>query len=343
MNNSATASWVYLAHYLAWPAVVLIVVVFYHDSISWLLEKLASRSIKFSVFKVQVELGQLSRSPVDATQLKALAGQLANQSYAVEIAKSIRDAAEKDYLVVDIGSGDETTPGNRWLTSRLFILAAILERIRGLRCLVFVSNAGAKSKFICVATPRNVRWSLGVWFPWLEKAFAIAYGTLATDREDALFQRGLDDSLIDPLIAGFLTPKTGIIKEVQHPPVPGVTPPTLKNKWVKLTRNEGPQITLVTHEHASWIDTALLTEVLAGRLNQAAVIRTKAPPSDTARAIIGSSGTFVALVDEQMMFEGLFDRPKLLDQISGQVAARMAEEMEIKPSRPARRRRKAEV
>jgi hypothetical protein len=159
MNSSAGDNWVYLAHYLAWPAVVLIAVVLFRDSIGQLLEKLPYRPIKFSKFKVQFELGKLSQSRLEGKQLTALAAQFANESYPAQISDSIRVAAKTSYLVVDLGSGDE----KRGLTSRLFVFAAILERIRTLRCLVFVSGAAPKSKFIGAATPRNVRWSIGVW------------------------------------------------------------------------------------------------------------------------------------------------------------------------------------
>jgi hypothetical protein len=328
MNSSAVANWIYLAHYLAWPAVVLIAVTLYRNSINLLFETLAKRSVKFSVSKFQFELGQLSRSPIEAAQLKPLGGRAVNSSLSVEIAKSIRGVAEKDYLVVDIGSGKD------WLTSRLFILAAILERIGGLRCFVFVSNADSNRGFVGAATPRNVRWSLGVWYPWLERAFAIAYGELAKQKPQVeLFQRGLVDSLIDPLIAGFLKPITDSKQLVTADPTqPEIVVDLLyvknaepKDNWVHLCFRDENWVIYTTLEHASWIDAALLKDVLSGRLDQAVVGR--APLPKTAPTIIGSSGTFVALVNEQMLFEELFDRSKLLDQISGQVAAKMTEEM----------------
>src|SRR5271166_4345850 len=125
MNGSTAAAWVYLAHYSAWPAVVLIAVMLHRNSINQLLDALARRSVKFSGFKIQIELGRLSRS-IETAELKALAGRAANSSYRLGIQKSVRDAADKDYLVVDIGSVRGAKP---WAAPHFFLAPARLGAI----------------------------------------------------------------------------------------------------------------------------------------------------------------------------------------------------------------------
>ena len=184
--------------------------------------------------------------------------------------------------MINIGSGDE----KRWLTSRLYILAATLERIRGLRCLVFVSGSGRNAKFVGLATPRDVRWSLGVWSPWFEKAFATAYGALTTldpGSSDG-FRGGLTDGLIYPFIGGFLAPGG----EVSRFPGPNeaIPPP----HWEKLEK-EGYG---ATFEHAEWINAGLLADILGGRLSRASVSVKSGPASaETAKAVMERVGGFV--------------------------------------------------
>jgi hypothetical protein len=75
-----------------------------------------------------------------------------------------------DFAVINLGSGDE------WLTSRLFIAAVMLERMRGVQVFVFLENTpSTKQKFVAVAPLTHVRWSLAQHFPWLETAWVRAY------------------------------------------------------------------------------------------------------------------------------------------------------------------------
>jgi len=145
--------WVELITHLAWPGVVIAAAISFRDPIIRLIDNLAQRPFNLSAFKVQIELGQLSKAEMPQAKVEALAGQFVSASLPLEIAASIRNATGADYLVIDIGSGGE----KRWLTSWLYILAATLERIRGLRCLVFVSGSARNAKFVGSATPRDVR------------------------------------------------------------------------------------------------------------------------------------------------------------------------------------------
>ena len=75
-----------------------------------------------------------------------------------------------DFAVINLGSGQE------WITSRLFIAAVMLERMRGVKVFVFLeSTPGTTRRFVAVAPLSLVRWSLAQRFPWLEAAWVRAY------------------------------------------------------------------------------------------------------------------------------------------------------------------------
>jgi len=321
--------WVDLITHLAWPAVVIAVAISFRDPILRLLDNLAQRPFKLSAFKVQIELGQLSKAEMPQTKVEALAGQFISASLPLEIASSIRKATGADYLVIDIGSEDE----KRWLTSRLYILAATLERIRGLRCLVFVSGSARNAKFVGSATPRDVRWSLGIWSPWFEKAFATAYGALAAPPGEAdTFRGGLTDSLIDPLLTGFLTLPGG----VSRLPGPNEATPL---QWEKLEK----QGYGTSFEHAEWINAGRLGDMLGGRLSHASVsVKTGSSSAETAKAVMEGAGTFVALVDDQGVFKDLVDRYRILDQVAIQAATQITED-EPRTRRSTRTSRNSEI
>lgn len=66
-----------------------------------------------------------------------------------------KDDETFDYAVIDLGKGQE------WLTSRLYIFAIMLERMRGLRCFVFLETKDEiDQRFLGIASPREVRWAL---------------------------------------------------------------------------------------------------------------------------------------------------------------------------------------
>jgi hypothetical protein len=75
-----------------------------------------------------------------------------------------------DFAVINLGSGQE------WLTSRLYIAAVMLERMRNVQVLVFLeSTTTTTRRFVAVAPLSQLRWSLAQHSPWLEAAWVRAY------------------------------------------------------------------------------------------------------------------------------------------------------------------------
>src|SRR5262249_16950846 len=94
-------------------------------------------------------------------------------STAMTFLAQLRERGDVDYAEVNLGDGNE------WLTSRLFIMAIVFARMRGLRAFVFLETSGnIRNRFVCWTQPEKVRWALARRFPWLEQAYAEAYSAI---------------------------------------------------------------------------------------------------------------------------------------------------------------------
>ena len=59
--------------------------------------------------------------------------------------------------------------GDKWLTSRLFISAIMMQRMRGVQGFVFVeSTATSDQRLVAVAPVSQLRWALAQRYLWLE-------------------------------------------------------------------------------------------------------------------------------------------------------------------------------
>jgi hypothetical protein len=79
-----------------------------------------------------------------------------------------------DYAIIDLGEGQN------WLTTRLFLFAILMRRVRDLKTFVFLeTRAGLKNRYLGLRSPDAVRWLIAREFPWMEVAFAKSYHGLA--------------------------------------------------------------------------------------------------------------------------------------------------------------------
>jgi hypothetical protein len=163
---------------LAWPLVVLIAVVLLRKPLAELLAGIPGRATKVSLAWFSLELAQVPEVKplwtVDygsgSADVREAAGANIFDSYADTLLQSIEGPGSLDFAVVDLGRGD------KWLSSRLFLFAVLLRRMRGLRRLVFVQTNDLSDRvFVGSADPEGVRWALAQRYPWLEVAFAAAY------------------------------------------------------------------------------------------------------------------------------------------------------------------------
>jgi hypothetical protein len=175
---------------LAWPITILIALATLYRPICELARAIGQRAIKLSIFKVEIELAKLTQARESLeTTIDGLRKAVVYESGIAPITAGVIQPGAADYVVVALaGDADQ-----EWLTSRLFLLAAILERSRVVRCIVFT---GERENFLGAATPRDVRAELGAKFPEYERALFRANGAVATLELDEFRGGDLSDSVI---------------------------------------------------------------------------------------------------------------------------------------------------
>lgn len=248
MSNSI----VELVKALAWPVSTFLIALTFYEPLGRLLEALGSRATKLSLFKIEVELASAA-SPNATPSLDSIRNpQLAPMNDSSRMLfKQVQDVRPADYAVINIGNGDE------WLTSRLFIGAAMLQRMRGIRSIVFVGRVGGVDrKFLAVSSVTRARWTLSQNYPWLEAAFACASADAIIGRWGGGYTAGQihspqvkvnsDQGAINPTAAEILVDR--FIQMLQD------TSAGTDAEWIDLDANR--------KEHATWVTESLLKELL---------------------------------------------------------------------------------
>jgi hypothetical protein len=170
-STPPVAPWIELAKALAWPIVALLIAGIFRRPISVFVNAVGSRITKFSIFKVEVEL--LPAKPAISTPFL---DDIRTATSSAEISDSSRMMLEQvqsgtpaDFATISLGAGEE------WLTSRLYVAAVLMERMRGMQVFVFVERTHSSDRrLVAVASLRQVRWALARRYPWLEAAWARA-------------------------------------------------------------------------------------------------------------------------------------------------------------------------
>jgi hypothetical protein len=292
---------------LAWPAVALAALLLFRSPVSALVESFARRGFKLSAKGVSVEAAALASSPTLETAAAALADAAAGGSGPAPLAEAVHAAARADYLRLDLGAA----AAPRWLTSRLFLLAALLERDGGARAVVFTRDDGT---FLGVAAPGAIRRALGAATPAYERALAGALAEAAGAAVEGFAGReGLSvegrNAVVRGFLAGAAMPKQALRSYVVllQPPPPGQT------GWHQVPA--GPDRP-TTWELASPVaaNRDALRGLLAGGLHTASLSVTPGGRLSAAQlAQVARDGApFIALLDEAGAFHGLTERAALL-------------------------------
>jgi hypothetical protein len=317
---------------LAWPVFAAFALYLLRRPLVDLVAQIARRARKLSVFEVSVELATLpelqpSWSAGNADP-RRLTSSMIFDSASASLFQELAKPNQAEYAIVDLRSG------NAWLTSRLFIFAVILGEVTGLRAFVFLENAaGIRRRFLCVATPANVRKALGRRYPWLEEAFAKAlikhyYYNLVMPPVPAVplaagiapapaaapappppkFTNLASPFAADPYGNNASNFVRRFIEELQQKTIP---PESEINSYLKIETETD------TWERTRWIDGEHLERDLSGVLEFAWV----EDSPDIARSTVSESvsrrnASFVALVDSDRRFISLVDRYALLGEMS---------------------------
>lgn len=328
---------------LVWPTVVVIALVTFRKPLSDFLRGIAQRATKLSFtqfFAVELSLPEVPNLRLDrlgdlaaSIGVEELRTHSAVASGTYELFKLLSDEKGLEALIIDLGTGDQ------WLTSRLFLFAAMLQDLRGLRCIVFVETRGhIRYRFVGTAKPNEIRRALADQYPWLEKAYIRAptpsgdvlsqpEGTV--DMQIFLNWQGnllnqiqsfdvLDHSRIEQSINSFLdlvriNPNKVLNQKKEQPP-----DPSDMKEWVFLENSN-------FWEHAHWIKRGGLKDELRDALQNSDDAWLKDPPgisqAKRVREILCRRCSFVALVNEDRVFKSLIDREALLEQVAEHIGA----------------------
>jgi len=299
-----------------WPLVVLLVLLAYRERIPLIFDGLAGRVTKLKFAGVDLELASAkSYAPTwtaGTFDLRQTATALqVNDSTARTFVSQLCDQAGGDYAEVNLGAGRE------WLTSRLFIMAIVFARMKGVRAFVFLDKSGdTRKRFVCWCDIGAVRWALARRYPWLERAYAEAYAQILGKQNvfvvDSQGKLGFQYSQQDP------GPSIELLREflqrIESPPAP--LPDHEEKEWIAL--DASPPVS----EHASWLDGELLEDLLGKDCNASAVrsseIRGKGA-KEQLQVLLAVPGRYVAVTAEDGRFEHLVDRTALLEQAAKSV------------------------
>jgi hypothetical protein len=319
---------------LAWPITALVALVILRRPVSQLIEVIGRRATKISLFKIELSLGNMTRvAPGMEAKFDRLRMVAVEQSGVAPILAGLSRSADADYLTISLGADSERA----WITSRLFILAAILERSRTAHCLAFTGEGGA---FLGAAAVRDVRFALGVRFPEYEQALFKAQAHVWShdigsgsagdpaagaapnlvfrhlDRDD--FRGGeLSEDAVNAIAHQFLNEEEIVSRNPQAPSA----------GWVYLDRSKENPPKSSTFERAERLTAGSIVALLGERMNRGSVPLAggKVDGETMTRAIVRQSGALVALRDATGAFQGLCDRRRVLEAVALGAANQAAE------------------
>lgn len=317
-----------------WPLVLMIVLLMYRKEVPRLTKSVLGRVTKLAFAGVEVQLAEV-KSITPAWSGSSGGLDLRHQARATEINDSyvgtfmtqLRDAPMAEVAEVNLGQGQD------WLSSRLYIMAILFARYKGVEALVFLDTVmGRTRRYVGWADVDKIRWALAHQYPWFEAAYASAYhklqGATVPGQNLAGGQRpsvrvtnryGRMGTVFDPTdVRPGIDLLQEFLSEIQSPPQPpAVLQPInlAESEWVQLERKEPHDVD--TYEHAEWIDSNDIAELLGEDLHHASIgegeLRVLSATKQY-KAILSKSDQYIALVDEVGRFKGLLNRCAILGQ-----------------------------
>lgn len=313
---------------ILWPIAVVILLYLLREKIPALLKELAGRVTKLDIGGVTLEFAKakafepvFSGATADIDLRKGATPMQVADSTGGTFISQLRDSTDAEYAIVNLGGGDQ------WLTSRLYIMAVLFARMKSLRAFVFLSQSDSGKRYLGWADPNKIRWAMAREYPWLESAYAAAYANVAAGQNTMTVvtsltgRLGFQYDLNDPepsiqLLRSFL-------QQIQWPQEPGqpmlVPPPPLippladAPDWVFINKDKE------IREHATWVTTALIEDILGNELNFShvghEVLQSKSR-SEQIRLVLAQTGRYVAVTQEELRFMYLIDRALLLERVA---------------------------
>ena len=298
-----------LARDLAWPVAVILGIVLLRRPISEFVSDLGARASKLSVGGFALELSTARETGRDTGSfLEQLRdpGRSMVQDSSGSIQQQIAGRDPVDFVVVDLEGG------KAWLTSRLFILAELTQRMRQVKNIVFVdSNVAGPQRFVGMASASRVRWALAQAYPWLEIALNKAFqqnfnwDPVNIPREIQVITThsgGLEPNTAVNMVSAF-------VLSIQRP----VPPAPNEIGWEQISPDKW--------ERARWVDQPRLLRVMGTDLHTESFQRDAGVSADeVVRRVLRVTDQDYAVAVDSQRFERLIDRGALLERIAKKIA-----------------------
>jgi hypothetical protein len=194
-----------------------------------------------------------------------------------------------------------------------------------------LDQSSPSRRYLGWTEPNKLRWAFARKYPWLERAYAAAYSDVAAAPNTNTIVTSLTGRLGYEVDSG--DPMSSIellrafLRRIQWPADPAdpaalaVQPPVAAplaaaTDWVIV--NEEKDI----REHAIWVTSTLLEEILGDDLNFSHIaldaLQGKSR-NEQIRLVLAKAARYVA-VEENLRFEYLIDRSLLLEQVAQVIA-----------------------
>lgn len=306
---------------ITWPVTVLTILLAYRKKIPVLMDGLVSRVSKLEFGWVSLELAKAK--PFMPEWASATTGiDLRHKATSLQIIDTtartfmtqLMDDQRADYAEINLGSGHE------WLTSRLFIIAILYQRMKSIHCFVFVETAeGTRKRYVGWAYPSQIRWALARQYPWLEQAYGQAYADYIGNAQNIVVSnQGKLGYQYAPLDAGAgIEILRKFLERVQSPAIP---PSDKEAEWVQIDSTLPP--ILPTREHAQWLTAELIETILGSDCHNESV-SASGPKKDLLESLLSITKRYVAVISNQGRLDYLVDRSILLEQVVDRVTSQI--------------------
>jgi hypothetical protein len=293
-----------LVQALVWPLSLAIVALVLKAPLAALVDSMRGKIKSLKVAGVELAFNEASE-PKRELQLSSelRKGTGINESSVDQFVAEVTSTQPLEHVVIDLGTGQE------WITSRLFLVATLLHRMREVKIVTFVGTLGKLDRYVGQCEVEQLRWRLARRFAWFE--------TTLMDAEQDAWRSGnvaitTDTGRLESTVAGIgQTPAaailTGFIQRNQNPPAPG------NPEWVDLGMGKW--------EHARWLTGETLVELLGDALDRTLIDTEAFKASSNAakiKTVLDQAGPLVAFGSRDRKFEAVLDRTRWLESIARQ-------------------------
>lgn len=142
MSSPNPPSWLESLSHFAWPVSIILILLLYRGALSKFFAVVSERASEITIGSwASFKLPTLTETPLDqdVSDFRRVEGSLLTESYKTELFKQFRASRKHEYAVINLGEGEE------WISSRLYIFAVMLQRMKSLECIVFVYKTAAST------------------------------------------------------------------------------------------------------------------------------------------------------------------------------------------------------